>query len=251
MWALIYITDCPPECQHFSIEIANIRMAQNLVTFCYNWWTHNKMRKIMIQRKTFFRIYQENKLDMKTVKKYFYLYVFFIVITLLISLIINADYVKFLQTSMSGRVSNSASEGNIFLYFIYNNALKVPILIFLIALIPIPYTYVTVLLANGVLLGFAFSIPITHPKISFINLLLGIGINSLFEQSAILVIVTCASYINKYVCRKIYFRKKYVKSNDNILIIIKKVIVSYLLYALPLFIIAAIIEAYLVPILPN
>lgn len=194
-------------------------------------------------------VYKKNKLDLKTLKKYFYLYIIVIAITLITTVLIKYNSANTLQDSMTGRISFDSKEGNVFLYFIYNNGLKVPLLTFLIALIPIPYLFTVVLISNGILLGLALSIPISHPNVSFIDLFLGIGFNSMFEQIAILITVMCASYINKFVCKKLYFKKKYIPLNTNLFDTLKLSFKIYILYAIPLFVIAAIIEAYIVPIL--
>ncbi|MDF7637347.1 stage II sporulation protein M [Leuconostocaceae bacterium ESL0958] len=197
------------------------------------------------------RVYQKYQLKLADVKKYFYLYLLLITIGFLIPFVLRINALQILVSSMAGRISDDATQGHVFLYFIYNNALKVPLFTFIIALIPIPYLFVTVLLVNAIILGLAFSLPVINHHVSFIDLLLGVGPNGFFEQFAILITVVCAAMINKAVCKKIYASNEYVESEAKLLSIIKTAIMTYILYALPLFLIAAVAEAYLVPMLTN
>ncbi|QUX18035.1 stage II sporulation protein M [Staphylococcus haemolyticus] len=170
-----------------------------------------------------------------------------------ICLIITTIFCYFVHPSLnelknmgSGSVKISETKGLKKVWeFIVNNGFKVPLQMFILALLPIPYLYlinlvVTVVLP-GIMLGFLLSFDLHKGLIGSIAFIP----HYTFEIMGFCILASALYMMNKAITRRFtnLFRKS-KKENYAIKVNLINVIKSYVLITLPLIIIAAFLETY-------
>lgn len=136
--------------------------------------------------------------------------------------------------------------------YIVNNGFRVPLQMFILALLPIPYLYlmnlVVTIIMPGIMLGFFLSLD-THKgligSIAFIP-------HYTFEVIGLCILTSALYMLNKAITRRFtnLFRKSKKENyaiKDNLINVIK----FYVIIALPLIIIAAFLETYVSNFLFN
>lgn len=129
--------------------------------------------------------------------------------------------------------------------YIVNNGFRVPLQMFILALLPIPYLYlislVVTIIMPGILLGFLLSFDLHKGLIGSIAFIP----HYTFEIMGFCILASALYMLNKAITRRFtnLFRKSKKENyaiKDNLINVIK----FYVLIALPLIIIAAFLETY-------
>lgn len=148
------------------------------------------------------------------------------------------------------------TKGELFIALFQNNIL-VPLQILLLALIPIPFVYTIVLLFNGILIGAVFYI------YQMVQLTLGGDAlyviifkdflpHAVIELLGFIIATAIASRINQWLFRKIIYQfrkenKREIPYGIRSLFVYSSY--TFIIIILPLIVIAAMIEAYITPLI--
>lgn len=136
--------------------------------------------------------------------------------------------------------------------YIINNGFRVPLQMFILALLPIPYLYlinlVVTIIMPGILLGFLLSFDLHKGLIGCIAFIP----HYTFEIMGFCILASALYMFNKAITRRFtnLFRKSKKENyaiKDNLINVIK----FYVLIALPLIIIAAFLETYVANFIYN
>ncbi|WP_429971097.1 stage II sporulation protein M [Fructilactobacillus sp. Tb1] len=180
---------------------------------------------------------KNNPIDWILLRKLVLFFLVVAVITFIVNIVVRYNSVGYLQRVYSG--FEPKSEFDEFLYIFRNNALTVPLVVLIVALIPIPYLWMYAIVMNGIIFGTAFAIPFTNAKVTLFEMFTELICHSIIELFAFFILFTVAFKLNKAVCQKLY---KHGKNS------VKKAIGNYLklyfIYVLPLLFIAALLETY-------
>ncbi|WP_210135407.1 stage II sporulation protein M [Staphylococcus sp. GDX8P80P] len=175
----------------------------------------------------------------------------FIVAT--ICLIITTIFCYFVHPSLnelknmgnaSEKIGNTKGLEKVWKYIV-NNGFRVPLQMFILALLPIPYLYlinlVVTILMPGIMFGFVLSFDLHKGLIGCIAFIP----HYTFEVMGFCILASALYMLNKAITRRFtnLFRKN-KKENYAIKVNLINVIKSYVLIALPLIIIAAFLETY-------
>lgn len=136
-----------------------------------------------------------------------------------------------------------------FLQYIFNNGLKVPFQMFILALIPIPFVYYLPVALTAAITGVIFYLPFApqvQGKVSFLSVFSGVVPHAAIELLAFIVLSAVLYRFNKAI-RSFVFKK--VSADINVGDAIKKVAVVYGLVAFPLLVLAAFVEAFITPMM--
>ena len=135
------------------------------------------------------------------------------------------------------------------LQYIFNNGMKVPFQMFILALIPIPFVYYLPVALTAAITGVIFYLPFApqvQDKVNFLSVFSGVVPHAAIELFAFIVLSAVLHRFNKAI-RSLLFKK--VSSDINIGDALKKVAVVYGLVALPLLVLAAFVEAFITPMM--
>lgn len=184
---------------------------------------------------------------LKRALKFFFFVLIILVITTILSTIFmpTKEELKSIGDTLPKRL-DQAKGLNLVGQYIIHNGFAVPLQMFILALIPIPFLYSINLLSTtiplGILLGFAINLNI---KVGIAMILSTIP-HASFELFAFCLVASGLYQVNKSMTRKLtnIFRKQ-KKENISFKEAFINFIKIFICRALPLFIIAAFLEAYL------
>ncbi|MFJ6458915.1 MULTISPECIES: stage II sporulation protein M [Staphylococcus] len=136
--------------------------------------------------------------------------------------------------------------------YIVQNGLKMPLQMFILALIPIPFLYSVTLIISSVLFGMVFGLLLHWNFKQGMVKMLAASPHLFIEMLAISFIASGFYMLNQSIIRKVTNKfkqdKKYNISFKSTFLNLLKI---YILRALPLFILAAFVEAYVPQLLIN
>ncbi|MED4456338.1 stage II sporulation protein M [Metabacillus fastidiosus] len=192
-----------------------------------------------------------NKIVFKRAINFFIFAVTITIIAAMVTYIINPDLketVRGLENSISDQVRESIGLNKVWLYIV-NNGFQAPLQMFILALIPIQFLYVTNVILTVSLPGILFGIGLQAD----LNKGLGIIISSvphyIFEIFAFCLFAAILFELNKAIRIKIksIFKKEKegISLNKKFLETIK----IYVVLTLPLMIVAAFLETYIADII--
>lgn len=136
-----------------------------------------------------------------------------------------------------------------FLQYLFNNGMKVPFQMFILALIPIPFVYYLPVALTAAITGVIFYLPFApqlQDKVSFWSVFSGVVPHAAIELLAFIILSAVLNRLNKAI-RSLLFKK--VNSDIGVGYALKKVAVVYGLVAFPLLILAAYVEAFITPMM--
>jgi uncharacterized membrane protein SpoIIM required for sporulation len=136
-----------------------------------------------------------------------------------------------------------------FLQYVFNNGMKVPFQMFILALIPIPFVYYLPVALTAAITGVVFYLPFApqlQDKVSFLSVFSGVVPHAAIELFAFIVLSAVLYRFNKAI-RSFLFKK--VNSDIGVGYALKKVAVVYGLVAFPLLVLAAFVEAFITPMM--
>ncbi|OIS30171.1 hypothetical protein RES10_05840 [Staphylococcus cohnii] len=136
----------------------------------------------------------------------------------------------------------------LFTYF-FNNGFILPFIMLILAIIPIPFLYYLNMLSTVFSLGMLIGIHFAYNFTDGIRLFLGFLPHLLIEIYSSSLMLSILYVINKVIISKLMnlFRKKPIKMKPIYIILIDS-IKSYILYYLPIVLLAAIMETYVSPL---
>lgn len=136
--------------------------------------------------------------------------------------------------------------------FILNNAFQVPFQMFILSLIPIPFLYFLNIISTSIITGIvsAFALHLNFSK-SIVMIIASIP-HITIELLAMAFVISPLYKLNQSIIRKVsnLFRNN-KKENISFRITVINLFKIYLLYALPLYIIAAFLETYFTAFIYN
>lgn len=158
------------------------------------------------------------------------------------------DFLSFVGDRNLG-VVDIDSKNQDFIRYLINNGFKVPFQMLYLAVIPIPLIYFFPMILTAAVTGVILYLPFTadlQGHLSLLDILIGIIPHMLIEVSGFLIVACGTYHLNRYIRSKLFKRiSSDLKFSDCLLYLFK----SYILIALPMFIVAAAIEAYITPLL--
>lgn len=194
-------------------------------------------------------MFTNKKLLISSIKKLLSLLVL-VLITSIITYLINPDITSAVK-SVSSNIPNSLeNKKNLDLVWAYiiNNGLKVPGQMFILSLIPIPFLYwiqpIITSILPGILFGIAFRLSFQKGVAIFISA----TPHMLIELLAFSFLLVVLHQNNNYIISKI---SKNRNPDTTFLLQIKKLCSVYIIYVLPLIIIAAFLETYVADFILN
>lgn len=133
----------------------------------------------------------------------------------------------------------------LFTYF-FNNGFTIPFIMLILSIIPIPYLYYLNTLSTVYSLGMLIGIHFAYNFTEGIRLFLGFLPHLLIEIYSLSLMLSILYVINKVIISKIMnlFRKEPIKMKPIYIVIIDS-IKKYILYYLPIVLLAAIMETYI------
>lgn len=156
------------------------------------------------------------------------------------------DFSDFPKASINNE--NKFKLVGLFTYF-FNNGFTIPFIMLILSVIPIPYLYYLNALSTIYSLGMLIGINFAYNFTEGVKLLLGFLPHLLIEIYSLSIMLSILYVINKVIISKIMnlFRKEPIKMKPFYIIIIDS-IKKYILYYLPVVLLAAIIETYVSPL---
>lgn len=189
-------------------------------------------------------------IDWKMFRRLSFIFIFIIIISFFISCIVHPSVSDFLNLADSkNNLGVTSSKTTKCIQYIVNNGLKVPLQMFLLSLIPIPFFYFMPMVLTAIATGVVLYLPFNNElkgKLSFSDILLGMLPHMIIEIFGFLIVASGVYCINRIIRSKLY---KNTTANISLVEAIKKLAIMYFLIALPLIVIAAFIEAFVTPLL--
>lgn len=170
-----------------------------------------------------------------------------IIIAFVVSSLIQPDISKFINWADNKGIGTSKTQLEKFLQYVINNGVKVPLQMFILSLVPIPFIYYLPIALTAAVTGFIFYLPLApdlQGKITIPEIFLGILPHTIIELLAFFVILAVLYRFNQAIRSKVF---KKVHAEVDLVSAFKKVVKSYCLIAFPLLILAALIEAFITP----
>ncbi|PRR78700.1 stage II sporulation protein M [Clostridium luticellarii] len=170
-----------------------------------------------------------------------------IIIAFVVSSLIQPDISKFINWADNKGIGTSKTQLEKFLQYVINNGVKVPLQMFILSLVPIPFIYYLPIALTAAVTGFIFYLPLApdlQGKITIPEIFLGILPHTIIELFAFFVILAVLYRFNQAIRSKVF---KKVHAEVDLVSAFKKVVKSYCLVAFPLLILAALIEAFITP----
>ncbi|MBA8778799.1 stage II sporulation protein M [Staphylococcus schleiferi subsp. coagulans] len=136
--------------------------------------------------------------------------------------------------------------------YILNNAIQVPFQMLILSLIPIPFLYFLNMISTTVITGIVFGFAIHFDFNKGIIMIVSSIPHSIIEILAMCFVISGLYKTNQTIIRKIsnLFRKS-KKQNFSFKLALSNLLKIYLLIALPLYILAAILETYFTDFIYN
>ncbi|WP_099974004.1 stage II sporulation protein M [Lactobacillus terrae] len=171
------------------------------------------------------------------------------IITALAIYLIHPDLhsvVKSASDAIPNEIENK-SGFTLFIQYILNNGFKVPLQMFILALIPVPFLYLINIFYTSILPGLLYGVAYTLDFQKGFAITIG-SIPHLFAEVFALCLFASAIYpINLWIRNKIFHRE----NNSTFWFEIKLFLKRYILYVLPLIILAAFLETYVADWITN
>ncbi|CAH1855945.1 stage II sporulation protein M [Convivina praedatoris] len=197
-----------------------------------------------LRRNVITTTYRNNPLDWKALVKFLVVFVGIILITFISMIFIKPDFENVLH-ELGKQMPHTKNGMNTFIALFFNNAFRVSLIAFILALIPIPYLYFLNFGATAASIGFVYYLLLVLPKVSFLQVMVLTLPHGILETIGLGIVCIALAKINRVICRRIYRRKKDVSIKKTIIASFK----TYILYAVPILLIAALIEALITPLL--
>lgn len=182
-------------------------------------------------------------------KKFLMLFIFFIALSFFLSYLIKPNIHDFLNLAdRHNKLEITSDSLTKFVQYSINNGLKVPFQMLLLSLIPLPFLYFFPVILTAIMTGIVLYIPFMSElagKVSFSNILLGLLPHIIIEVFGFLIVACGAYYINQSIRSKLF---KKIPIQMTFIASINHFLLTYCLVALPSFIIAAFIEAFITPL---
>ena len=186
-----------------------------------------------------------NNIFIKLLKEIKHLIIKFAVITFaifilafLVSIIVRPSIFGLLNWADDKGIGVSKTPLDKFFQYIINNGIKVPMQMFILSIIPIPFLYYLPVALTAAVTGFMFYLPFSSDlqgKLVFSDILLDILPHSLIEILAFFILLAIQYQLNEAIRYRVFKHKPLEEKWSNIL---KKAFLSYLL-AFPIFVFAA------------
>nr|WP_276325585.1 stage II sporulation protein M [Vagococcus teuberi] len=125
--------------------------------------------------------------------------------------------------------------------YIINNGLKVPFSMLVLALIPVPYIYFFNIFLSATLGGVVFGAVLSYSISTGLNLIVASIPHSIIELTAFCIWASSLYYLNLWIRNKLHKRA----INTTFWFELKRCVLHYIRYVLPLIIIAACLETFL------
>lgn len=170
----------------------------------------------------------------------------FSMIILIISFILSSIFSPSLDTfkSIGDQIPSSLDKNKVW-EFIINNGFRVPLQMLILSLIPIPFLYCVNLISTSTIIGIMFGFVINFDFHKGLIIIVSSIPHAIVEILAMCFVVSSLFKLNQAIVRKIsnLFRKE-KKQNVSFKQALIQLIKTYILIALPLYIIAAFLETY-------
>ena len=174
----------------------------------------------------------------------------FSMIILIISFILSSIFSPSLDTfkSIGDQIPSSLDKAtglNKVWEYIINNGFRVPLQMLILSLIPIPFLYCVNLISTSTIIGIMFGFVINFDFHKGLIIIVSSIPHAIVEILAMCFVVSSLFKLNQAIIRKIsnLFRKE-KKQNVSFKQALIQLIKTYILIALPLYIIAAFLETY-------
>ncbi|WP_129045589.1 stage II sporulation protein M [Companilactobacillus metriopterae] len=171
------------------------------------------------------------------------------IITAVIIYLIHPDLhsvVKSASNAYPNEIENK-SGFTLFIQYILNNGFKVPLQMFIFALIPIPFLYLINVFYTSLLPGLLYGVAYTLAFQKGFAITIGSMPHFLSETFAFCLFASAVYPINLWIRDKIFHRE----NNSTFWFEIKLFLKRYILYVLPLIILAAFLETYVADWITN
>lgn len=175
------------------------------------------------------------------------------ILTFILAIIFSPSYETFKSLGGSSHKGISEAYGlNKLWQYIINNGFRVPLQMFIISLLPIPFLYYVNLLSTTIMTGIAFGFVVHFDLYKGSTMVISSFPHSIIEILAMCFVISGLYKLNKSIIRKItnIFRNNN-KPNLSFKIAITNLLKVYILIALPLYIISAFMETYLTHFIYN
>ena len=171
-------------------------------------------------------------------------------ITFVICLLIRPGITELLNITDTKGIGEQARPFHKFVQYIVNNGITVPLQMFILALIPIPFLYYLPVALTSVLTGFILYLPFSadlHGKMSFIEVVFGMAPHALIEFAAYIILLGVQYHLNTLIRLKLLHRETQTVKIGKIF---KKCGAVYLL-SFVIVIIGAGVEAFITPLISK
>ena len=195
---------------------------------------------------------QDQNYAKRTIKIFtFTIIIFLITLTLAIIFSPSLETFKNMTNGQHGNISKTNGLIKLWQYII-NNGFKVPFQMLILSLIPIPFLYFLNLLSTTIITGIAFGFAIHFDLNKGLLMVLSSIPHTIIELLAMCFVISGLYKLNKTIIKKIsnLFRKN-KKQNFSFKLAFSNLLKIYFLIALPLYILAALLETYLTNYIYN
>ncbi|MFB4213384.1 stage II sporulation protein M [Shouchella sp. JSM 1781072] len=184
---------------------------------------------------------------------YFFLFTLIVIfITFIVAAFVSPDFESLFGSLASGGSESDHSQWERFWLYVVNNGVYVPMQMFLFALIPIPFLYVFNLVSTSISVGLVLYLPMAlrSEELVFSDILMGIVPHIFVEFLGFCLVASLLYQLNRSITRWLtnLFRKE-KKEQVSIWKNMKMFFLGYLVLVLPVLVFAAVIEAFITPLL--
>uniref|UniRef100_UPI00344C65B6 stage II sporulation protein M n=1 Tax=Carnobacterium TaxID=2747 RepID=UPI00344C65B6 len=198
-------------------------------------------------------LYLSNKKTFKRASKFFLFLTSLSIVIALITYILslNFDFIKIIESVSTIEQITQLNGIQKVEAFILNNGFKVPLQMLILAIVPVQFLYLLNIIIPSAIIGIAFGIVLQIDLVKGIQLIVSSMPYYFFEVFAFCLFASVLFELNQFIRIKI----KNIFLKNKVTISFKKrgqeAIKLYVLFILPMMIIAAFLETYIADILLN
>ncbi|MBN6192933.1 stage II sporulation protein M [Aneurinibacillus sp. BA2021] len=197
-----------------------------------------------------------NKVVFKRAINFFIFAVAITIIATLITYIINPDVKEVMEVwegigdSSSGQIKESTGIEKVWSY-VAHNGFEVPLQMFILALIPIQFLYFINIITTTTLVGFVFGFLLQANFVKGFELIISSIPHSIFEIFAYCLLAAVLFELNQVVRVKLRNMLKKAKEGNSLIKKFLMTIRTYVVFVLPIIIVAAFLETYIADTILN
>lgn len=184
--------------------------------------------------------------ELKRAKKFFLIAVVITLIAFIITCIINPDFKVIMDRIENSHqpIKNSIGINKVWSYIVHNG-ITVPMQMVILTLIPIQYMYLLNMILTNLILGVVFGIAVQVDLEVGFQLIISSISHSVFEIFAYCILATVLFEMNQAIRVNIINIFKKDKAQVSLVKSFLKTMKAYIVFVMPLIIVAAFLETYL------